>query len=117
MQAEEPQTRGFVERDGVRTAYEIYGDTGPILVLLPCWIIAHARCWKAQIADLAQDCRLVVVDGRGNGASDRPRGPAAYTYRAYADDVLAVMDHLKVDACTLAGFSKGGPTAALVAPQ
>jgi pimeloyl-ACP methyl ester carboxylesterase len=73
VRGEEPTAAGHVVRDGVRIAYEVYGTSGSTLVLLPCWIIVHARAWKAQIADLAQDCRIVVVDGRGNGASDRPR--------------------------------------------
>lgn len=102
-------------REGVKVAYEQYGISGPLLVLLPCWIIVHARSWKAQIADLAQCCRLLVIDGRGNGASDRPLGPEAYTYDQYVADALAVMDHLAVERCTLVGFSKGGPQAALIA--
>ena len=115
MRAEAPTDHGFVVRDGVKIAYEQFGISGPMLVLLPCWIIVHARSWKAQIADLCQCCRLLVIDGRGNGASDRPIGSEAYTYEEYVADALAVMDHLGVRQCTLVGFSKGGPQAALIA--
>lgn len=115
MRAEEPTDSGFVVRNGVKVAYEQYGVSGPVLVLLPCWIIVHARSWKAQIADLSQCCRLLVIDGRGNGASDRPIGSEAYTYEEYVADALSVMDHLGVGQCTLVGFSKGGPQAALIA--
>ena len=115
LQAEEPTDRGLVVRNGVKIAYEQYGVSGPMLVLLPCWIIVHARSWKAQIADLSQCCRLLVIDGRGNGASDRPIGSEAYTHEEYVSDALAVMDHLSVGQCTLVGFSKGGPEAALIA--
>ncbi|HEY9218322.1 MAG TPA: alpha/beta hydrolase, partial [Phenylobacterium sp.] len=117
MQAEAPRLTGHVVRDGVRVAYEVYGDKGPTLVLLPCWIIVHARQWKAQIADLASDCRLIVVEGRGNGASDRPDGPQAYSYRQYADDALAVMDHVGVGDCVLVGFSMGAVLAAMIAGE
>ena len=115
MRADQPVASGRVCRDGVDTAYELYGSSGPLLVLLPCWIIVHARQWKAQIADLSIDCRLLVIDGRGNGSSDRPAGLAAYTYLEYAADALAVIDHLAIDRCVLVGFSMGGPIAALVA--
>src|SRR5471030_2060619 len=115
MRAEAPASEGHITRDGVRIAYEVYGETGPTLVLLPCWIIVHNRSWKAQIADLAKDCRLVVIDGRGNGKSDRPAGWENYTFQAYADDALAVMDHLGVGPCVLFGYSRGGPQAALIA--
>lgn len=118
MRAEQPVHTGAVERDGVRIAYEVFGpDAAPVLVLLPCWIIAHARAWKAQVADLAQDYRLVVIDGRGNGASDRPTGPESYSFRAYVDDALAVIDRLGLTRYTLFGFSRGGPMAALVAAE
>lgn len=114
MQAEAPVARGRVIREGVATAYELYGTQGPLLVLLPCWIIIHARHWKAQIADLSVDCRLLVIDGRGNGASDRPAGREAYTYEQYAADALAVLDSLAIEDAVLVGFSMGGPIAALI---
>lgn len=118
MRAEEPVQAGSVERDGVRIAYEVFGpQDGPAIVLLPCWIIVHARAWKAQVADLAQDYRLVVIDGRGNGASDRPLGAEAYSYEAYVDDALAVIDHLGLERYSLVGFSRGGPQAALIAAR
>lgn len=117
MRAEEPALAGRIERDGVGIAYEVYGEGPLTLVLVPCWIIVHARQWKAQIADLAKDCRIVVVEGRGNGASDRPRGAEAYGHDAYAEDAMAVMDHVGVGDCVLFGFSQGGPIAALVAQR
>jgi pimeloyl-ACP methyl ester carboxylesterase/predicted glycosyltransferase len=115
MRAEAPVASGRVIRDGVATAYELYGEKGPLLVLLPCWIIIHARQWKAQIADLSVDCRLLVIDGRGNGASDRPEGRDAYTYEQYVADALAVIDFLGIEDAVLVGFSMGGPIAALIA--
>ncbi len=115
MRAEQPAQQGHVVRNGVRIAYELYGRSGPLLVLLPCWILIHGRAWKTVVADFAQDCRVLVVDGRGNGASDRPSGADAYTYEAFAADAMAVMDALGVSDCVLVGYSKGGPQAALIA--
>jgi pimeloyl-ACP methyl ester carboxylesterase/predicted glycosyltransferase len=117
MRAEDPIESGRIERDGVGVAYELYGETGPVIVMLPSWIIVHNRSWKAQIADFAQDCRMVVIDGRGNGRSDRPAGWENYTHDRYVDDALAVMDHLGVGDCVLFGLSMGGPRAALVAQR
>jgi pimeloyl-ACP methyl ester carboxylesterase/predicted glycosyltransferase len=102
----------------VRIAYEVFGPKdAPVLVMLPCWIIAPARAWKAQVADLARDFRLVVIDGRGNGASDRPKGVDAYRYREFVDDNLTVIDQLGLTRYTLVGFSRGGPQAALIAAE
>lgn len=114
MRAEEPSISGSIERESVNVAYEVFGSAGPTIVLLPCWIIVHARSWKAQVADLAQDCRVIVIDGRGNGASDRPTGPEGYTSGNYALDALAVLDHLQVSDFVLIGFSSSGAQVALI---
>ena len=71
-----PDQEGYVERDGVRVFYEVYGDGEPTILLLPTWSIIHSRHWKAQIPYLARHFRVVTFDGRGNGRSDRPRGVA-----------------------------------------
>ena len=73
-----PDSEGYVERDGVQTFYEVYGEGRPTYVLLPTWSIVHSRFWKAQIPYLARHFRVVTFDGRGNGRSDRPQSPEAY---------------------------------------
>ena len=72
---------GYVERDGVRVFYEVYGEGEPTVLLLPTWSIIHSRHWKMQIPYLARHCRVVTFDGRGNGRSDRPPEPEAYGER------------------------------------
>ena len=84
-------------RDGVRVGYEVFepldGARGrPTLVLLTSWAIVHMRQWKLQVPALARRFRVVTVEGRGNGAADRPRDPAAYADRELVADAVAVMD-------------------------
>src|SRR4051812_50093306 len=86
-----PDEAGYVERDGVRLFYEVYGSGEPTVFLLPTWSIIHSRHWKMQIPYLARHCRVVTFDGRGNRRSDRPED--GYDERAFAADALAVMDH------------------------
>lgn len=66
-----PDAEGYVEREGVRVFYEVYGEGDPAVFLLPTWSIIHSRHWKAQIPYLARHFRVVTFDGRGNGRSDR----------------------------------------------
>src|SRR5213592_3008738 len=102
-----PDESGFVERDGVRVFYEVYGSGGPTVFLLPTWSIIHSRHWKMQIPYLARHCRVVTFDGRGNGRSDRPPGPDAYREEEFAGDALAVMDATGTDRAVLVSLSRG----------
>ena len=100
-----PDEEGYVERDGVRVFYEVYGSGEPTVFLLPTWSIVHSRHWKMQIPYLARHCRVLTFDGRGNGRSDRPHGAEAYTVPEFAADALAVLDATSTDRCVLVGLS------------
>ena len=102
-----PDEQGYVERDGVRVFYEVYGEGERTVVLLPTWSIVHSRHWKFQIPYLARYCRVVTFDGRGNGRSDRPEGAEAYAIDEFAGDALAVMDATGTAHATLAAVSCG----------
>ncbi len=103
-----PDDQGYVERDGVRVFWERYGDGAPTIALLPSWSIVHSRLWKAQIPYLARHFRVVTFDGRGCGKSDRPRGAAAYSWREFVADTLAVLDASGTEAAIMVGPSRGG---------
>ncbi len=112
-----PDDEGFVERDGVRVFYEVYGDGEPTILLLPTWSIIHSRHWKAQIHYLARHCRVVTFDGRGNGRSDRPRGVDAYVPGQFATDALEVMDATATERAVLVGLSAGAQSGSLLAAE
>jgi pimeloyl-ACP methyl ester carboxylesterase/predicted glycosyltransferase len=110
-----PDREGYVERDGVRTFYEVYGTEGPTVLFLPTWSIVHSRVWKMQIPYLARHCRVIVFDGRGNGKSDRPDDPAAYAEEEFAADALAVLDATDTARAYIVGYSMGAQRALLLA--
>src|SRR5919204_5095615 len=87
-----PDAEGYVERDGVKVFYEVYGPGDSTVLLLPTWSIIHSRHWKLQIPYLARHARVLTFDGRGNGRSDRPEGVEAYVAAEFAADAVAVMD-------------------------
>jgi pimeloyl-ACP methyl ester carboxylesterase/predicted glycosyltransferase len=110
-----PDNSGYIERDGVRLHYEVYGSGEPTVFLLPTWSIIHSRHWKMQIPYLARHCRVLTFDGRGNGLSDRPE--SGYEAREFADDALAVMDATATERATLVSLSLGAQRALLLAAE
>jgi pimeloyl-ACP methyl ester carboxylesterase len=110
-----PDEQGYVERDGVRLFYEVYGEGEPTAFLLPTWSIVPSRFWKFQIAYLARHCRVVTFDGRGNGRSDRPGGAEAYSIDEFAADALAVMDATSTERASLVALSCGALWATVLA--
>jgi pimeloyl-ACP methyl ester carboxylesterase len=107
VRARTPDHEGRVDRDGVGIGYQVYGERGPTVLLLPTWTIIHNRFWKAQVPYLARHFRVVTYDGPGNGRSDRPTDPAAYAHDAQVGYALAVLDATATDAAGLVSLSKG----------
>ena len=80
-----PDEEGYVERDGVRVFYEVYGDAPTTFLLFPTSPISHSRLWKGQIPYLSRHFRVVVFDPRGNGRSDRPDDAEAYSWWEFVE--------------------------------
>lgn len=100
---------------GVKISYEVTGQGRP-LVLLYGW--ACDRSWWSEagyVDDLQRDYRLINVDLRGHGNSDKPHEPSAYRGEAVISDVLAVADAEGIDRFAIWGFSYGGWNAWLTA--
>jgi pimeloyl-ACP methyl ester carboxylesterase/predicted glycosyltransferase len=115
MRARYPDRDGYVERDGVKIFYEVFGEGGPTVLLLPTWSIIHSRFWKMQIPYLARHSRVITFDGRGNGRSDRPANSAAYSESEFAADAVAVLDATDTDSATIVSLSLGAQRALLLA--
>ena len=109
-----PDQEGYVERDGVRIFYEVYGSGEPTILLLPTWSISHSRVWKMQIPYLSRHFRVLTFDPRGNGRSDRPSEPEAYLEQEFAADALAVMDATATVRAVLVSLSRGAERSLLL---
>lgn len=105
----------FVTRDGCRVGYRVAGNGDVTLLLFSAWQITHSAAWKGQVPYLAQFYRVIAIDCRGNGLSDRPDEAAAYSPWELVADALAILDQEKIDAAIVGGFSYGGHLAALFA--
>ena len=112
-----PDREGYIERDGVRVFYEVYGDGGPTVLLLPPWSVVHSRVWKAQVPFLARHFRVVVFDRRGNGRSDRPVDPLAYVQREVAADAVAILDETATERAVVTSLSLGAQAGLLLGAE
>lgn len=106
MRAREPDQQGHVVRDGVRIAWESFGDGDLTVLFVPVDTIVDSRVWKGQVPYLAHHARVVTVDPPGNGRSDRPTDPSSYDEEQWVTDTLLVMDALGIERAVLVGICK-----------
>ncbi len=84
--------------------YEKRGSGPPLLLLHG--LGSSARDWELQIDAFAPNYRVIVVDMRGHGRSDKPPGP--YSVPLFAEDVAAFMRALNLAPAHVVGLSMGG---------
>lgn len=101
-----------VTRQGVRLVCRDWGGSGQPVVLLH-GLAGHAGEWDEQARRLSPRYRVVAVDQRGHGASERQ--PEDVSRAAYVADVVAVLEQLALRRPVLVGQSLGGHTAMLTA--
>jgi pimeloyl-ACP methyl ester carboxylesterase len=98
----------YANNDGIRIYYEIEGS-GPSLVLHHGYT-SSLQAWheNGYVAALKDRFRLILIDARGHGRSDKPHDPAAYELSSRACDVVAVLDDLSCKTAHFWGYSMGG---------
>ena len=108
MRACLPDRDGYVDCDGAKVFYEVFGEGHePTIVLVNGWQIAHSQLWKAQVPYLARHYRVVTFDGLGNGGSDRPDDLARYHPLASGPVLQSVLDATCPTPPILVGVSGG----------
>lgn len=95
---------GHAKANGIGIYYAEYGQGSPVILLHGG--LANSDYWGNQIKALAPYHTVIVMDSRGHGRSTRNSQP--YGYDLMADDVVALMDFLKVPKADIVGWSDGG---------
>jgi pimeloyl-ACP methyl ester carboxylesterase len=96
--------RGEAQVNGISIRYRIYGQGSPVIFLHGG--LANSDYWGAQVLAVAAHHTVILMDSRGHGRSTRDA--RAYGYDLMADDVVALMDHLKIVKADIVGWSDGG---------
>src|SRR5215470_19323943 len=98
----------YAVNQGVRIHYRVEGN-GPPLVLQHGYTWSMAGWSRYGYLDaLRAHHRLILVDSRGHGDSDKPHDPAAYELSLRVGDIVAVLDALDMPAASFWGYSMGG---------
>lgn len=102
----------YAEVNSIRLYYEVLGHGSPLVMIMG--LGANKDWWDPQMLSLLQEeFELVLLDNRGAGRSDKPRGEQ--TIALMASDVLGLMGHLALDRASLLGVSMGGMIAQEIA--
>jgi pimeloyl-ACP methyl ester carboxylesterase len=94
--------------DGIALYYEVNGHGDEVVVLLAGQSNNH-HWWDVPRQDLDAVFRTIVFDHRGTGRSDKPE--SGYATRAFAQDVVAILDDVGVARAHVYGTSMGGRVA------
>jgi pimeloyl-ACP methyl ester carboxylesterase len=95
---------GQAQANGIAIHYAIYGHGSPVFFLHGG--LANIDYWGNQVRAVAAHHTVILMDSRGHGRSTRDARP--YGYDLMADDVVALMDVLKIPKADIVGWSDGG---------
>lgn len=97
-----------VSSHGVRIHYQTEGEGAPLL--LQHGFTDSRESWYelGYVSALKPHYRLIMLDARGHGGSDKPHEPEAYEPRLFVADIVAVLDHLQITKAHFWGYSMGG---------
>jgi len=103
---DEPKHDYFTTSDGVKIQYMTLGDRGSWVILIHGFTDTAQRMFinTGIAAALAKNHRVVALDNRNHGLSDKPTPNGA----GRAEDTIELMDHLKIQRAHIHGYSMGG---------
>ena len=87
----------FADNNGIRIHYHVEGDGSPLV--LQHGLTSDIQRWymHGYVEDLSQNYKLVIVDARGHGKSDKPHSSDKYDGQSMASDVISVLDQEEIN--------------------
>lgn len=97
----------YADSNGTKIYYQIRGTGEPLVLLMGFG--ADGNVWEKHVLEYEKHFKCILIDNRGVGLSDQPKG--SYTTTMMAADTVAVMDHAGIENARVAGISMGGAIA------
>jgi pimeloyl-ACP methyl ester carboxylesterase len=108
VSAQQQPTTGYAPVNGLKIYYEVHGSGEPV-VLLHGAFMTITNNWREWIEELAKTRKVIAIEMQGHGrTADIARD---MTSENFADDVAALLGHLKIPRADLIGYSMGGTVA------
>jgi pimeloyl-ACP methyl ester carboxylesterase len=108
VSAQQKPTTGYAPVNGLKMYYEVHGSGEPV-VLLHGAFMTITNNWTDWIAELSKTRQVIAIEMQGHGrTADIDRD---ITSENLADDVAALLEHLKIPRADLIGYSMGGGVA------
>src|SRR4030042_5153390 len=95
--------------NGIEINYPDGGEGFPLLLIHG--FTGNLRNWALQAPVLTPGFRMVSIDQRGHGHSEKPTRPEDYSLELMAEDAYGLLQHLRIERCYLIGHSMGGMVA------
>jgi len=93
---------------GIHINYEITGDGPPLILQHGLTSKLDKWNWYGYVDELKRSYRVISVDARGHGKSDKPYDVSLYDRKIMASDIVSVMDRENIDMAHYMGYSMGG---------
>jgi pimeloyl-ACP methyl ester carboxylesterase len=111
--AQEPVT-GYAPVNGLELYYEIHGEGRPLVLIHGAYVSIPSN-WDGLIPTLSESRQVIAVELQGHGRTTDRDTPI--TYEGMADDVSALLEHLKIPEADVFGYSMGGGVAIQLASR
>ena len=95
--------------NGIEVNYREKGEGYPVFLLHG--YTGNLRNWALQVPVISREFRMVSIDQRGHGHSDKPTQPEDYSLELMAEDACGLLEHLGIAECYVVGHSMGGAIA------
>jgi 3-oxoadipate enol-lactonase len=96
----------FCKIDDIKLYYEDCGVKNQVPLRFLHGVMGSSEIWKPQVSYFKNQRRIIILDLRGHGQSDKPRGK--YSVTQFSDDLHSLMKNLDVEKAIIIGHSLGG---------
>ena len=108
VSAQQKPTTGYAPVNGLKMYYEVHGSGDPVVLLHGAYMTITNN-WTGWIGELSKTRKVIALEMQGHGrTADIERD---FSNKNLADDVAALLDHLKIPRADLIGYSMGGGVA------